>query len=254
MIWQQAEKHPHLSSQDVHIWRAFFDVWQAEIPRLTSVLSADEKERARRFYFEKDRSASIISRSLLRILLGRYCSLDPEHIAFNYNKYGKPTLIQDNQQVPIYFNLAHSHNTVVYAFTFIDAVGIDVEYIRSNIEYEELAQHYFSPSEVAQLQAVSDTQKPQTFYAGWARKEAYIKARGKGLSIALDSFDVTLRPDVPAKLVACREEPQAVESWSLYELPAEEHYASALALKGQCEELRYFQIHPQNFLSLGKCK
>jgi 4'-phosphopantetheinyl transferase len=248
MIWKQASEHPLLAPQDVHIWRAFFDVWQPEIPRLISVLSVDEKERASRFYFEKDRSASIISRSLLRILLGRYCSLDPQNIEFSYNEYGKPTLVADKQLAPMFFNLAHSHNTVVYAFTSINSVGIDVEYMRSNIEYEQLAQSYFSSSEVAELQAVPDAQKSQTFYAGWTRKEAYIKARGKGLSIALDSFDVTLQPGVPAKLIACREEPQAVQNWSLYALPAEDQYASALALKGQCKALQYFQIHPQKFL------
>lgn len=249
MIWQQAEKHPLLASRDVHIWRAFFDAWQPEVSRLTSVLNAAERERASRFYFEKDRSASIISRGLLRLLLGRYCSLDPQQIAFDYNEYGKPILVQDKQSAPIHFNLAHSHNTVVYAFTFIDSVGIDVEYIRSNIEYEDLAQHYFSPFEIAQLQAVSVTQKSQAFYAGWARKEAYIKARGKGLSIALDAFDVTLQPDAPARLVACREDAQDVEDWSLYALPAEDDYASALVLKGECEKLHYFQIHPQKFYS-----
>ena len=248
MIWQQASGHPHLASQDVHIWRAFFDVWQAEIPSLTSVLSTDEKERASRFYFEKDRSSSIISRSLLRILLGRYCSLDPKNIEFKYNDYGKPIFVQDNQHVPLYFNLAHSHNTVIYAFTLINSVGIDVEYMRTNIEYEQLAQHYFSPFEIAQLQAVPDTQQCKAFYAGWTRKEAYIKARGKGLSIALDLFDVTLQPDMPARLVACREEPQAVPRWSLCALPAEDQYASALALDGQYEQLHYFQMHPQEFL------
>jgi 4'-phosphopantetheinyl transferase len=248
MIWQQAPEHPLLVPQDVHVWRAFFDAWQPSVPLLTSVLQADERERASRFYFEKDRLASIISRGLLRILLGRYCALDPQKLVFSYNEYGKPVLVQDKQPVPLYFNLAHSHNTVVYAFTFINSVGIDVEYMRSNIEYEQLAQHYFSPMEITQLQAVPDTQKSQAFYAGWTRKEAYIKARGKGLSIALDSFDVTLQPDIPAKLVACREEPQAVPRWSLYALPAEDQYASALALKGQCEQLHYFQIHPQKFL------
>jgi 4'-phosphopantetheinyl transferase len=248
MIWQQASGHPRLASQDVHIWRAFFDVWQTEIPYLTSMLSVDEKERASRFYFDKDRSASIISRGLLRILLGRYCSLDPQKIVFAYNEYGKPIFSQGDQQAPLYFNLAHSHNTVSYAFTWINSVGIDVEYMRTDIEYEQLAQHYFSPAEIAQLQTVPATQKCQAFYAGWTRKEAYIKARGKGLSIALDSFDVTLQPDIPAKLVACREEPQAVSRWSLCALPTEDQYASALALDGGYEQLHYFQISPQEFL------
>ncbi|GCF09469.1 4'-phosphopantetheinyl transferase family protein [Dictyobacter arantiisoli] len=241
-IWQEAPENFTLTRQEIHVWGTYFDAWLSDISRLTSVLSDDERERASRFHFEKDRQRSIIARGLLRILLGKYCSCPPRDIIFTYNDYGKPALSESERYPLVYFNLAHSYNMVAYAFTLMNPVGIDVEYMRTNIEYEQLAQHYFSPDENEQLNSLSGEQKAQAFFAGWTRKEAYIKARGKGLSIPLTSFDVTLRPDLPAQLLACREIPSVAQNWSLTALPVEPPYAGALALEGTADKIRYWQV------------
>ncbi|GCE02872.1 4'-phosphopantetheinyl transferase family protein [Dictyobacter aurantiacus] len=242
--WTQSPPAVVLKPDEIHVWRVFVDEWLASLPQLRAFLSPDEQARAQKFYFERDRNCSIIARGVLRVLLGRYCALDPSMIMLCYNEFGKPDLASNDLSLPLYFNLAHSHTTIVYAFTYINRVGIDVEYMRTNIEYEELAEHYFSPVEKAQLQAMSIEQKMQAFFAGWTRKEAYIKARGKGLSIPLDSFDVTLLPDQDPRLLDCREDPQSVSHWTLYALPADPHYAGALALNGVCEHLQFWHLSP----------
>lgn len=240
--WVQSPLPVMLKPDEIHIWRVFVDEWLAAIPDLLKFLSPEEQARAQRFYFERDRNCSIIARGLLRRLLGHYCAIDPAKIVLHYNEFGKPALTATDLPFPLYFNLAHSHASIVYAFTCINRIGIDIEYMRTNIEYEELAQHYFSPAEKLQLQAVPSEQKIRAFFAGWTRKEAYIKARGKGLSIPLDSFDVTLQPDEDPRLLDCREDPLSVGRWSFYALPAYEHYAGALALDGSCERLHFWHL------------
>ncbi|GHO82908.1 4'-phosphopantetheinyl transferase [Dictyobacter formicarum] len=242
LAWARSPSSVILKPNEIHIWRVFVDEWIAAIPDLQNVLSPEEQARAQRFYFERDRHSSIIARGVLRVLLGRYCTIDPAMILLHYNEFGKPNLTIDGSPSPLYFNLAHSHTTIVYAFTYINHIGIDIEYMRTNVEYEEVAQHYFSPREKEQLQAVPTEQKMQAFFAGWTRKEAYIKARGKGLSIPLNSFDVTLQPDKDPCLLDCREDPLAVNHWSLYALPPDPHYAGALALDGTCEHIHFWQL------------
>ena len=104
--------------------------------------------------------------------------------------------------------------------------------MRSGIDYEELARYSFSPYEQAELRALPQSLKQQGFYNCWTRKEAYIKAIGKGLSLPLDSFDVSLRPGEPAKLLASREESQKTMDWSMRELSPGKSYAGALVVEG----------------------
>src|SRR5205823_1032898 len=158
-----------------------------------------------------------------------------------YNAYGKPALSSPESELGLNFNLSHSHHIALYAFTYSRNLGIDVEYMRSNVEYEQLAQHFFSPYENAILHAVPTDLKREAFFNCWTRKEAYIKARGEGLSIPLDVFDVSLRPGEPAALLDSREEAQEVARWSLYELAPGPDYAGAVAVEGHGLHLRCWQ-------------
>ena len=93
--------------------------------------------------------------------------------------------------------MSHSHEIALYAFVYARQVGIDVEYMRPNIEYEQLANYSFSSRERAVFYALPTAQKQQAFFNCWTRKEAYIKAKGKGLSLPLEQFDVSLSPAEP---------------------------------------------------------
>jgi len=113
--------------------------------------------------------------------------------------------------------------------------------MRSDINYEELARHSFSAHEQATLSALPQALKQQAFFNGWTRKEAYIKARGKGLSLPLDLFDVSLRPDEPATLLANREVSQEITHWSLQEVLPASGYAGAIAVEGGGWYVNYWQ-------------
>ena len=226
-----------LAEGEVHVWRALLDLPEPQIQALEQILADDERARAERFRFVKDRTHFIAARGLLRIILGRYLLRDPQRLSFSYNAYGKPSLAEMSESDGLSFNLTHANGMALYAVTRNRAVGVDVECIQRQMEWESVAKHFFSPYEVRMLKAVSPDMQHLAFFNCWTRKEAYIKARGMGLSLELDSFDVTLTPGEPAALLNIREEGQDISNWSLYELYPGGDYIAALAMEGHVSSL-----------------
>lgn len=241
-FWEAPPSTLQLAQDKVHVWRASLEQPEETLRQLRRLLSPDERSRAERFYFERDRRRFVVARGRLRQLIGRYLDLAPEAICFSYNAYGKPALARQAHPdaAALCFNLSHSHELALYAFTCGREVGIDVEYMRRDIEYEELARHSFSAQEQAVLHALPLDLKSEGFYNCWTRKEAYIKARGAGLAIPLDLFDVTLRPGEPAVLLASREDTREPQRWQFTALAPGPDYAGALAVEGRGWLLRAF--------------
>jgi 4'-phosphopantetheinyl transferase len=236
--WQVPPEEVTLSENEVHVWRASLtgeNSDKSENSRaysLQHLLSIEERERAGKFYFERDRRNWVVAHGILRILLAQYLDTDPRTLRFETNAYGKPLLAAPHSGANLHFNLSHSGKLALYAFAFGRQVGVDVEYTRSGIDYEELARRYFSRHEYATVQSLPAAQREEAFFLGWSRKEAYIKARGKGVSIPLEQFDVSLTPGEPAKLLGSRENPPAPAQWSLYALAPGTGYVGALAVEG----------------------
>jgi 4'-phosphopantetheinyl transferase len=238
--WQTPPQRLILSKEDVHVWRATLPQPPTVVNHLQNILSVEERARARRFYFEKDRKAFIVAHGLLRILLGSYLDCDPSLLRFQTNTYGKPAL-DLSQEPALHFNLSHSHELVLYAFTYSREIGIDIEYMRPAIAYEELARHSFSLHEQAALRSLPAEAQREGFFNCWTRKEAYIKARGMGLSLDLRLFDVSLKPGEPAALLQSRESKRETDRWSMLTLAPGTDYASALAVEGHDWRLSGFQ-------------
>ena len=230
-----------LPAGEIHVWRASLDQPGITFQRLETILAPDELVRATRFHFTKDRNHYIVARGILRTLLGGYTKSDPGSLEFSYNAYGKPALKRATHGSDVRFNLAHSRALALYAFALGREVGIDVEYMKPHIEVLSVAQHSFSRDEQAALVALSPEERLQGFYNCWTRKEAYIKARGMGVSLGLERFDVSLKPGEPAALLHSKEDTQEPSRWALIELAPAEGYAGALAVEGQGWRLRYFQ-------------
>ena len=230
-----------LSESEVHVWRASLKQPVSVVQNLQQVLMTEEVTRARRFYFEKDSHHFIVARGLLRTILGRYIDRDPRHLRFCYNSYGKPSLDFPSKESELNFNLSRSYELVLYVFTYFRQVGIDVEYLRSDVDFEQLAKHTFSPYEYAMFHALPEAMKRESFFNQWTCKEAYIKAKGKGLSIPLDQFDISLSSDEPVMLLHSREDSQETTRWSLRTLAPAPGYAGALAVGGNGWHLRYWQ-------------
>lgn len=231
--WQPATHPPPLTRDDVHLWRIALDIGTPLLMRLREILADDERQRADRFHFEKDRRHFTAARGVMRILLADYLAQRPEKVRFAYNNYGKPRLTDKNNETDLRFNLTHSHGLALLAVTHGREIGVDVERLRAmEGDGEPLAERFFSPREVSVLRPLPPQLRREAFFHCWTRKEAYIKAQGKGLSLPLDQFDVTLNPDEPAALLATRHDPPEAQRWSLRSLIPGEGYVGALAVEG----------------------
>jgi 4'-phosphopantetheinyl transferase len=236
-FWNVPDKEMKLSENEVHVWRASLEVTNHEYSTMRGVLSAEEREHALRFAFEKDRRRWVVAHGVLRMLLSSYLLIDPANLRFSSNPYGKPSVAPPPGEDRLQFNMAHSVDLALYAFSYGQRIGIDVEYMRKNVEYEQLARSYFSPREYTTLKTLPPPVQHEAFYLCWSRKEAYLKGIGKGLSISLATFDVSLVPGEPAALLASQEDSDAPGIWLLYDLAPGVNYAGALAVEGISKQI-----------------
>lgn len=236
--WQPATLPPQLTTDDVHVWRIGLEIDETLLARLRAILADDERRRAERFHFEKDRRHFTAGRGALRIVLARYLARRPEEVRFAYSSYGKPRLMDTDNSSNLRFNLTHSHGLALLAVTRGRDIGVDVERLRDmERDGEPLAERFFSPREAAVLRSLPPELRREAFFHCWTRKEAYIKANGKGLSLPLDQFDVSLHPDEPAALLATHHDPPEARRWSLRSLHPGEGFVGALAVEGHSLQL-----------------
>ncbi len=196
---------------------------------------------ADRIYFQKDREQFIVSRGALKAILSRYLDIHPSALCFGYNPYGKPSLIAEQGGDKLCFNLSHFHGVALIAITNNRNLGIDIESIRTDFPCQQIAESFFSPLENAVLRSFPLHLQHKAFFTCWTRKEAYIKAVGKGLSIPLDSFDVTLAPGEPAALLNFLENLKEVSQWSWIELIPGSDMVATLAVEGNGDKLLCWQ-------------
>lgn len=228
-----------LTPDEVHLWRASLDVTvTARVTRLGRTLAPDERERAARYRFERDRVRDIVARGTLRAILGRYLDLDPAGLRFVYGPQGKPALAPEHGR-ELSFNLSHAGDVALYAVTRGRRVGVDVEQVVPDVAGSTVPEHTFSPHEVAVLRALPLDEQTAAFFRCWTRKEAYVKALGAGFSLDLTSFDVSLAPGEPPALLATRHDPTEAARWSLHDVDAGPGYVAVLVVEGHDLRLTY---------------
>jgi 4'-phosphopantetheinyl transferase len=239
--WFAPPERLSLDAGAVHVWRVSLDESPSQLASFRNTLDDGERSRADRFYFSRDRERFIVARGVLRALLGRYLNRSPESLTFTCSIHGKPALASEYGEDTIRFNLSHSHRTALYAFTRGRELGVDLEFIRGDLEAEQIAERFFSQSEIVALHALPPALRKYAFFLCWTRKEAYIKARGEGLSMPLDQFDVSLIPGEPAVLLSIEPDPDEALRWSLRNLTPGSGYAAALAIRGRDWSLSCWQ-------------
>lgn len=238
-VWSPAPVSVSPRAGEIHVWRVDLDQGENIVQQFRSTLEDDEIQRADRFHFEKDRRAFTVGRGFLRHVLGRYLTARPEALRFAYGSYGKPALNGEHKNSSLRFNMSHSRGVGLVAVSDNRELGVDVEYIRADFATEDITRRFFSPHEVAAFNALSEELRVAAFFRCWTRKEAYIKAIGRGLSQPLDGFDVTLAPEAaPALLRADEGDPSR---WSLRDIDVGSDYAAALVVEGQISEIRCWQ-------------
>jgi 4'-phosphopantetheinyl transferase len=216
-----------LAAEEIHIWQAPLDVGGDQADRWSRLLSEDERARAARFHFERDRVRYVAGRAQLRMLLADYVDAEPESLVFRYGENGKPALATPAP----HFNLSNSGALALIAITADAEVGIDVELYNQSFGAERIPERFFAPDEVHALRALPEHLQPRGFLELWTRKEAFIKARGDGLSLALDSFSVTLGQG-RASLIRTGWSQNEPDQWSLLDLSDKDgEFVAAVAAK-----------------------
>ena len=226
--WVLWNEFSPLKTDEVHVWCADLVLPEEKIEQLFNLLSADERQRAQRFYFPRDRARFIAARAILRKLLSQYSQISAEQLQFQYNAHGKPELIQAPN---LQFNLSHANTKALIAVTYAPTVGVDVEYCEKELDIEGIAERFFTANEYQIIKNLTGSAKKQAFFTGWVRKEAFLKALGEGLAYSLAKVEVTLLPHEPARIIALYDAAQSSADWSMFVLPKITGYAAALVVK-----------------------
>ena len=217
-----------LPQDEVHVWTMTVPGDPDTLATFRAVLTGDELARADRFVFARDRHNFSAARGALRMVLGFYLGITPQAVVLHYGRHGKPDLAKE---FGLRFNLSHAGNWVYLAFTSACEVGIDVERLRAPGRHSrlDLARRFFSVDEVTHLAALSEARQLEAFFACWTRKEAYIKLHGRGLTLPLAQFAVSVDPDQPARLEATPWLPDDLQRARLYDLTTAPGYRACLA-------------------------
>lgn len=234
----------NLNRREIHIWHARLDLIPRTMQSLRLTLSPDERARSERFRFEKDRNRWVIARGILRTLLGDYLDVAPSSLHFCYGSFGKPFLAPESLPYPIHFSVSHSCGLALFGFSRDQEIGIDLERIRMNFEFEHMAKAFFPPGELSELHSLAASGRLAEFFRLWTRLEAYAKARGTGLSL-LDGYGVSSPPQAdPVSKPVCNHCDE-ISSWAVEHFTPETNYIAALAARICGSSFKYRQYPDQ---------
>jgi 4'-phosphopantetheinyl transferase len=216
------------------VWAIRLDDDSVDLGRARELISVDERERAERFKFERDRRRYLIAHAALHGILHRYLPISSEPLSFDYGSNGKPKLSPALSPAGVQFNLSHSNELALLAVTRRGEVGVDIEYVKENFEFQDIAEKFFTAKEVAAMRSLPAHLQRQAFFKCWTSKEAFLKAKGTGLSGKLDEVEITLTVSQQVQISA------SVSGWSLAELDPIDGYEAALVVEGEPLPIKHY--------------
>lgn len=232
---------PVLDPQAVHVWFCELSRYAECQASFAAQLSDDERARAARFAFERDRRRFILSHGLLRRLLSRYTSMTADEIQFATGEHGKPALSRPaSPSGDIRFSLSHSGEYALMAVARGREVGVDVEVRKANLECLKLAERFFAPREAQAMATLYEDAQQRLFYRLWTAKEAYLKGRGVGLSLGLERFETLFEGESSGARVRLTDSRTVDQTWQIQSLSLPDHLAGAVAVAGGNWELHRY--------------
>lgn len=229
MLFNHVPAASTLDPRDIHLYRIELSGNEERIGQVKALLSDDEKKRAVRFVRQSDRDAFILSHGCLRTILSRYLDKEAHDLVFETNEHGKPHLAQLQRTADIHFNLSHSGGLALVGICLNDEIGVDIERIRSLSNMEGMARKVFSAREQQEFQSLPEGIKPEGFFNAWTRKEALIKAWGRGFRHPLQSFSVALNPEAVGETSVPDVVLEDESAWRVYSFLAAPGYFAAVA-------------------------
>ncbi len=231
---------PPVSGTHVHVWTASLIAEATPLAEHSDMLAADEQARADRFRAPYLRRRYVVARGILRRLLAGYLKADARQLSFAYGAHDKPHVANESR---LHFNLAHADDCAIYAVAQGREVGIDIEATARDVDVLGVARQAFSSVECAVLTALAPDARQDAFFRIWTRKEAYVKARGEGLSYPTRSFSVSHLADEDALLDDDKDE-KARDRWRVIGLEAPPGFSAALCAEGRDWSVQYFDATP----------
>jgi 4'-phosphopantetheinyl transferase len=225
------ERPVSLVHDDVHVWIATLPVDQRGYDLLTGSLDPAERSRADRYHYQSDRQQFVFARGLLRTLLGSYLGLPASQVKFEYQPGGKPVVPSSASDRGLHFNLSHSTDLILLAFSRRYPVGVDVEQEDRLVDWRGVARRILSPREKTEFDALPQACQPRAFYHVWTRKEAVLKATGDGLLDRMAEIEVTVSPDLLPRLISFCGQPADASSWSMHNLALGTKHVGTLAVR-----------------------
>jgi 4'-phosphopantetheinyl transferase len=217
--------------RNIDLWLAFYDeiIDERLLARLRQLLSNAERQQEQRFYFADDRKRHLVTRAMVRTVLSRYEAVAPADWVFATNRYGRPEIAGFGEAgCDLCFNISHTRGLIALGVTRCRALGIDVENIAARPAPIGIAQRFFAPTETAELSWVPQDRQSDRFFEYWTFKESYIKARGMGLSIALDRFSFEYPHDRGVRLRTDPELGDEASRWCFWQFRPRPEYQLAL--------------------------
>ncbi|NOQ77432.1 MAG: 4'-phosphopantetheinyl transferase superfamily protein [Methylococcaceae bacterium] len=219
----------------------FVDVWHGEVLPVEPdeqnyylFLNKTEKQKAASFIRPELQQKYIKTRGLLRKVLGSYLNIKPQKISIKVAEYGKPFI----EEKEVFFNLSHTANKFVLAVSNTGEIGIDLEQYKKRKNLLGLVKKCFSELEQDYWMGLSESQKTMLFYRLWVRKEAFVKAVGRGIAVGLNQCVVN--PDDLTRFLTIPIDYGLVEDWKIVDVQLTKEDVCAMVIKDI--EFTYKQI------------
>lgn len=236
--WTQTDKKStKILENEVQLWKIKAVQNRNKISSLKKILSNEEKLKSEKFRFEKDSFTYITAHATLRLLISNYINISAKEITFKTNQYGKPDILFPDK-TKLRFNLSHSNNQILIGFTLNESIGVDVEKIKRSEENYSILYHFFSEKEKEEFSRIPDQKKPETFFFSWNCKEAFVKATGKGLSLPLNSFAISIESLLQPKIVL-NDYKESID-WNIKTFFTDKDFSSSVVVSGEISNYYFF--------------
>ena len=248
---------PDLGAGTVHVWNVPLEAHDNDVAGMLAVLDPGERDRAARFHQPRHHRRFVVRRWAARAILSRYLSITPRRVATDATEFGKPTLSAptlsearrcgaDARLLKLRFSLSHSHEWALLSVAADGEVGVDLERRVGRSTDRRVARQFFAPGEMRSLETLDANQYAAGFFNAWTRKEAFVKAIGKGLTVPLDAFEVSVLPGDPVELKWVSDDLSGGRRWWLYDLGLLGEYTGALAASFDVAEVHHYRFGCEN--------
>ena len=236
-----------LCGLDVHIWRVFLPAFESQKVWLEKLLSPEQVERGKRIIRFPEKLNYTIRSAIIRLLIGKYLDISPLTVEFVASRLGKPAICATGIELGLEFNVSHSEDWLFLAFCRDNPIGVDVECVKHDFPVMEISQRFFTSSEASLVANVNEKCRTEMFFRIWVRKEAYLKALGKGLHQDLKSFETPIVPPVDCVDSTNNDDCTCVgtfdERWYFYDIPMNSGYCACLVTDFKPSAFHLFDLN-----------